>query len=79
MIVLSSQDVRKALPMQGAVAAMQQAYAALSDNRAQVPLRLALPIPWHQASGLFMPAYVYDQSGGAMVVKAVALDRKSVV
>ena len=59
--------------MSQAIAAMKRAYAALSDGRAQAPLRLSMQIPWHEATGLFMPAYVHDDTGEAMAVKAVAL------
>jgi len=73
MLILSSDVVRQSLPMDQAIDAMKRAYAALSDNRAQVPLRLSMQVPWHEATGLFMPAYIHDETGGAMAVKAVAL------
>ena len=73
MIILRSEVVRQSLPMSQAIAAMKRAYAALSDGRAQAPLRLSMQIPWHEATGLFMPAYVHDDTGEAMAVKAVAL------
>jgi ornithine cyclodeaminase len=59
--------------MSQAIAAMKRAYAALSDNRVQAPLRLSMAIPWHDATGLFMPAFVHDESDEAMALKAVAL------
>jgi ornithine cyclodeaminase len=56
-----------------AIATMKQAYAALSDNRVQAPLRLSMPIPWHDATALFMPAFVHDENDEALALKAVAL------
>ena len=55
------------------IQAMKRAYAALSSGDAQVPLRVRLPIPAHQAVSLFMPAYVQDKEGGSLAVKVVSL------
>ena len=73
MLVLTAADVQKALPMHEAVEAMKGAYAALSDGRAQVPLRARLAIPQHDALSLFMPAFVQDDSREALAVKVVSL------
>jgi len=73
MLILSSEVVRRSLPMDQAIEAMKRAYAALSDHRVQVPLRLSMSIPWHDATGLFMPAFVHDENEEAMALKAVAL------
>jgi ornithine cyclodeaminase len=73
MLILTAEDVRQALPMNQAIVAMQRAYAALSEGRAQVPLRTRLPIPPHQAASLFMPAFVQDEHGDALAVKVVSL------
>jgi ornithine cyclodeaminase len=73
MLILTSDNVRKALPMKEAIEAMKEAYASLSDGRAEVPLRTRVSIPAHDALSLFMPAYVRTQSGEALAVKVVSL------
>ncbi len=73
MLILTAEDVRKALPMRETIEIMKQAYAALSDGRAEVPLRSRLSIPAHQALSLFMPAYVRTSEGEALAVKIVSL------
>jgi ornithine cyclodeaminase/alanine dehydrogenase-like protein (mu-crystallin family) len=73
MLFLTAEDVRKALPMQEAVEAMKRAYAALSDGRAEVPLRSRLSISSHEALTLLMPAFVQSPEGEALAVKVVSL------
>lgn len=71
MIVLNADEVRKALPMKETIEAMKQAYASLSDGRAEAPLRTRLPIPNHDALAIFMPAYVHTEEADALAVKIV--------
>jgi len=73
MLILNADDVRAALPMAQAIEAMKSAFAALSDGRAEVPLRTQLPIKSRNAVTLFMPAYVLDEKGESLVVKVVSL------
>jgi ornithine cyclodeaminase len=73
MLVLTAAEVRKALPMTAAIEAMKQAYAALSDGKAEVPLRTRLPVPSHDGLCLFMPAYAQTQAGEALAIKVVSL------
>ena len=73
MLILTADEVRKALPMDEAIDAMKKAYASLSDGTAQVPLRTRLPIPGSEALSLFMPAYVSSQDGSALAIKIVSL------
>jgi ornithine cyclodeaminase/alanine dehydrogenase-like protein (mu-crystallin family) len=73
MLILTADEVRKALPMNEAIEAMKQAYASLSGGTAQVPLRTRLPIPGGEALSLFMPAYVSSPDGNALAVKVVSL------
>lgn len=54
MRILSAADVRSAIDMPGAIDAMRDAFRALTEGRATVPLRLALDTG-HGVS-LFMPA-----------------------
>ena len=77
MLILNANEVRQALPMDQAIAAMRDAYAALSEGTAVVPLRTRLPISNHDALSLFMPAYVKTDSGEALAVKIVSLFPKN--
>jgi len=73
MLILSADDVRRALPMHEAIAAMKRAYAALSGGTAVVPLRTRLSIPNSEALSLFMPAFVSSQEENALAIKVVSL------
>lgn len=73
MLILSSEDVHKALPMSEAIQAMKDAYASLSGGTAVVPLRTRLPIPDREALSLFMPAYIHSAEGQALAIKVVSL------
>jgi ornithine cyclodeaminase/alanine dehydrogenase-like protein (mu-crystallin family) len=73
MLILSKDEVRQALPMVEMIAATKKAYAALSSGKAIVPLRSSLSIPPHEATSLFMPAYLQHESGEALTVKIVSL------
>lgn len=73
MLILNGKDVKRALPMNTAIDAMKQAYAALSDGRVEMPMRATLFIPPHEATGLFMPAFVKGDKGDGLAVKAVSL------
>ncbi|MFN8387828.1 MAG: hypothetical protein U0V48_13020 [Anaerolineales bacterium] len=73
MLILNATEVRQALPMNDAIAAMKDAYAALSNGTAVAPLRTRLPIPSRDAVSLFMPAYMKKESTEALAVKVVSL------
>src|SRR5215213_3213778 len=73
MLLLTAEDVRKALPMNEAIEAMKRAYASLSEGTAVVPLRTRLPIPDSEALSFFMPAFVNSQDESALAVKVVSL------
>ena len=73
MLILTGDDVRKALPMNEAIEAMKLAYASLSNGTAVVPLRTRLSIPNSEALSLFMPAFVHSQEGDALALKVVSL------
>lgn len=73
MLILNATEVRQALPMNTAIAAMKDAYASLSDGTAVAPLRTRLPIPSRDAVSLFMPAYMKKDSTEALAVKVVSL------
>lgn len=59
--------------MKAAIEAMKRGYAALSGGKAQVPLRSQLSVPPHEGVSLFMPAYVQDDAGEALTLKAVSV------
>ena len=71
MRILSSDDVRRALPMRQAIEAMKGAFAQLSTGQADVPLRTALDVPRHNGLTLFMPAYL--AADDQMAVKIVSV------
>ncbi len=73
MLILDQHNVRQALPMAQTIAAMKQAYAALANGQAQVPLRAHLPVPPHNGASLFMPAYLRTEQGEALAVKTVSV------
>jgi len=73
MLSLNANELRQALPMRQAIAAMKGAFASLSNGTAVVPLRTRLQIPSHNALSLFMPAYMRSESGEALAVKVVSL------
>jgi alanine dehydrogenase len=73
MLILTADDVRKALPMREVIEVMKSAYASLSDGRAVVPLRTRLPVSPHEGLTLFMPAYVQTEHSEALAIKIVSL------
>jgi ornithine cyclodeaminase len=56
-----------------AIEGMKRAYAAIADGRAEVPLRLRLPIGPHDALSLFMPAFVRSPDAESLAIKIVSL------
>lgn len=78
MKILNAQETRQALPMQAAIEATKNAYAALSAGQAAIPLRTRLPIPAEDAATLFMPAYLQNpEKEDALAVKIVSLFPKN--
>lgn len=73
MLLVNAEQVRKALPMAAAIEAMKQAFAALTEGRARVPLRAGLSIPPHEGTTLVMPAFLEGAGGDALTVKVVSL------
>ena len=72
MLILTAEEVRRALPMRAAIAAVEDAYRALSAGQAEVPLRLSLPVAPHEGVSLFMPAFVGGEDE-ALTVKVVSV------
>ncbi|NLF64039.1 MAG: ornithine cyclodeaminase family protein [Chloroflexi bacterium] len=71
MRILNATDVRLALPMTAAVAAMKKAFAELARGEVTLPLRTQLDVSAHGGVALFMPAYAAGSD--ALAVKAVAV------
>ncbi|MCW5851646.1 MAG: ornithine cyclodeaminase [Anaerolineae bacterium] len=68
MRVLSRADIQAAVAMREAIAAVREAFIALSTGQATVPVRVGIAVP-PRATALFMPAY----AGGGLGVKVVTV------
>jgi ornithine cyclodeaminase len=77
MLILNAAEVRQALPMAECIQAMKRAYAALSTGKAEVPLRMRLPVAPNSGLTIFMPAFVDDTDVQALAVKIVSLFDKN--
>jgi ornithine cyclodeaminase/alanine dehydrogenase-like protein (mu-crystallin family) len=73
MLILSADEVVKALPMGEAIEAMKGAYAALSTGKADVPLRTRIPVEASEGLALFMPAHLQEGDEAALAVKVVSV------
>lgn len=71
MRILSRADIQRAISMKDAIRVMKDAFAQLSDNETDVPLRLHIPVPEHNGVALFMPAFL--KKSEAMAVKIVGV------
>ncbi len=60
MLILSADDLRRAVPMEQAMEAVASAFAQLSGGQAEVPLRLRLAVPAQEGLALVMPAYLAE-------------------
>lgn len=69
--VLTAEDVRRALPMASAIAAMKEAFRQLSQGQADVPLRSRLDVADHAGVTLIMPSYL--RRTGELAVKIVSV------
>src|SRR3990172_1493745 len=73
MLILNADEVRRAVPMGECIAAMKQAYAALSSGKVEMPLRTRLPVAKHGCISLIMPAFVDKDRAEALAVKVVSV------
>jgi len=75
VLILNAAEVRRALPMAEAVAAMKEAFAALAAGRVVMPQRAHLPVARHAGVSLIMPSYVddTDPQSAALAVKVVSV------
>jgi len=69
--MLTTEDIKKALPMVHAIAAMKEAYAQLSSGQASVPLRSHIDVTQHDGITFFMPALLHNTQD--MAVKIVSI------
>lgn len=67
MLILSADDVRRALPMRAAIDSQRRAFQALSADQADVPLRARVHTPAQDAVTLVMPARVQSDLGAKIV------------
>ena len=56
MLVLSAEDVRRVLPVHECIEVMREAFVALAEGRATVPVRTALAVGDQDERLLLMPA-----------------------
>ncbi len=76
MLILAAADVRQALPMPDAIAAMREAFAALAGGRARVPMRGVLDVEPYAGTTLVMPSFLGgdgDATDDALAVKVVSV------
>ncbi|MCP4903113.1 MAG: ornithine cyclodeaminase family protein [bacterium] len=66
--VLSSSDLRQALPMKDTIEAMKGAFEAFSSGRATVPQRMSIPVPPDDSVMLVKPASIPGEGLGAKLV-----------
>jgi ornithine cyclodeaminase len=69
--ILNASEVRQALPMTAAIAAMKTAFAELARGEVSLPLRTQVDVSAHDGVALFMPAYA--SRSDALTIKAVAV------
>lgn len=72
MLILTRDDIRRALPMDAAMDAVAGAFAAFSSGQADMPPRARVAIPGEDGVALFMPAYL-GGSDHALGVKALTV------
>ena len=75
MLILSADDVRRAVHMPEAMDAVASAFAQLSNHQAEVPLRPHVAVPPSDGLLLVMPAYLSES--GALGVKLLTLFLKN--
>ena len=73
--ILSSDDVRKALPMEEAISGMKRAFSSLSAGKVEMPLRSRVPVTEKDGVLLTMPAALPED--GEMIVKLVTVYGKN--
>ena len=67
MLILSADDIRRALPLRAAIDSQKKAYASLTTGNSVLPLRTPVTVPAQDAVTLFMPARVENDLGAKIV------------
>ena len=73
MLLLTAEEVRKALPMADAIEAMKHAFRALATGDVELPARSSLTLPAHEGITLVMPARVDEDDSSVLSVKVVSI------
>ena len=73
--IISSDDVRKALPMREAISGMKRAFSRLSSGMVEMPLRSRVPVTEQDGILLTMPAALPED--GELAVKLVTVFGKN--
>jgi len=60
LLMLSADDVKKAVPMAEAISVIKNAFTQLSTGKTVTPLRVQLPVERHEGNTIFMPAYLSE-------------------
>lgn len=71
MLILTAEDLRRAVSMEQAMEAVASAFAQLADQQAEIPLRLRLAVPSQEGMALVMPAYLAES--GALGLKLLTI------
>jgi ornithine cyclodeaminase/alanine dehydrogenase-like protein (mu-crystallin family) len=71
ILFLNAEEVRRALPMDQAIAGTKEAYRQLSASQATVPLRSHLDVPAYAGVSLIMPAYLAESHDLAVKIVSV--------
>ena len=71
MLILSRDDMRRALDDADLFEAMTQGFQMLAQGQWKMPLRVALEMPAHQGVSLFMPAYCEGLGAAGMKLVTV--------
>lgn len=77
MLILSAEEVCRALPMDQAIAAGKEAFAALAEGRVEMPLRGQVPVKPHDGMTLVMSSFADTAEKQALAVKVVSVFPKN--
>ncbi|MHC1720414.1 MAG: ornithine cyclodeaminase family protein [Clostridiaceae bacterium] len=68
MLLLSKEDIKKVFSMKNAIEADKDAFRIFTEGKSVVPLRIQIPVPKHEGTLLFMPAYVADMDCASLKI-----------
>jgi ornithine cyclodeaminase/alanine dehydrogenase-like protein (mu-crystallin family) len=72
--ILNADEVRKDLPVNQAISAMEEAFSAFSSGRSECPLRTRIKVPGEDTDYLFMPATYSYETGSPVVMKMIGIN-----